>query len=282
MGSRIIWGLALGLLFLFVTLQSLPWVLLAFGVVHLLAQLEFTSLLRGAPRAWCWLHALVTTLVWVVVSRSLLDTGALRLDVAAAILAPVALALAYAIVATQRYQAGAAHRDHYVLLRSLLFITLPMACIPVVVVTGGEYQLYLLLIGASWGADTGAIFVGKLLGKTRLCPRLSPKKTVVGVVGGALAAGLIWAGAVALYGGNGILREIGFTGEPWLEAAVMVVLGACLSLVGLFGDLTFSMFKREAELKDYGAAIPGHGGVLDRFDSMLFVAPVLLLFAVVG
>ncbi len=279
MASRLFWGLLLGLVFLFVTLQSQPWVLLAFGVVHLVSQLEFMTLAGGQAPAGRIAHAVLTTLLWLLLSLTL--TGGLPgvwLLVAVAVLI---VACASAAVATGLHARLRLSSESHYAVWSVLLITLPLACVPLLLDSTDGGPLYLLLIGASWGADSGAIFAGKLLGRTQLSPQLSPKKTVEGVVGGALAAGLIWSGAALLYPAAAARLSAGIAGEQWQLLAAMCAVGAGLSIVGLFGDLTFSLFKRQAGAKDYGAVIPGHGGMLDRFDSLAFVAPVLLAAAMV-
>lgn len=274
MASRITWGLLLGLVFLFVTLQSQPWVLFAFGVVHFVSQLEFMTLARDQAPAGRVGHAVLTTLLWLLISLAL--TGGLPGMWLAVVLAVLIVACACAAVAAGLHASLQLTKDFHYGAWSVPLITLPMACVPLLLHSTEGGLLYLLLIGASWGADSGAIFAGKLLGRTKLSPQLSPKKTVEGVSGGALAAGLIWSGAVLLYPAAAARLSGGIAGEQWQLLVVMCAVGACMSVVGLFGDLTFSLFKRQAGVKDYGAVIPGHGGMLDRFDSLVFVAPVLL------
>jgi phosphatidate cytidylyltransferase len=255
-------------------MQSLPWVVLVFGIVHFAAQLEFAALAEGATRLHRWAHALLTTAAWLAIALAL--AGHLPWQ-----LIPVALTvimLVYSFLALRRYERGQDQRMYIVLLRSLLFITLPMAFIPALITWPGAIPFYLLLIGASWGSDTGAIFTGKYLGRTPLCPRLSPKKTVEGAVGGMITAGAIWAGAVAVY------PSAAFGVSPdsvnWLLLILFFFAGAAISVIGMFGDLLFSLYKRVEGIKDYGELIPGHGGILDRFDSMIFVAPVLYMVCV--
>ncbi len=121
--------------------------------------------------------------------------------------------------------------------------------------------LYLLI----WASDIGAYYIGTSLGKHKLYPKISPKKSVEGLIGGMLAA----AGAALL------CRAWFLPGIDVLEAAV---LGLVLAVVGTLGDLVESLFKRDAGVKDSGNLIPGHGGILDRMDSMLFAAPVLYYY----
>jgi len=125
--------------------------------------------------------------------------------------------------------------------------------------TGGFFFLLFLLV-CNWASDTGAYFTGRSLGKTRLAPEVSPKKSVEGAVGGIAGATLA---ALALKGlaPEGSLVAYG-------------ILGALISVVGQLGDLAESALKRYAGIKDSSNLIPGHGGVLDRFDSVLLTAPL--------
>ncbi len=118
--------------------------------------------------------------------------------------------------------------------------------------------LLALVVAACWGSDTAAYFVGRAIGRHKLWPRMSPGKTIEGGVGGLVAAV-----ALTVILGNWL----------GLPLAHSLVLGAILGLVGQFGDLFESSLKRGAGAKDSGALLPGHGGVLDRFDSLLFCAP---------
>lgn len=134
----------------------------------------------------------------------------------------------------------------------------------------GLYVVWLILF-SSWGCDTCAYCVGMLFGKHKMSPVLSPKKSVEGAVGGVAGA----AALGALYGlaikeRFGDERVIGFF-------ALICGVGALISMVG---DLAASAIKRNADIKDYGKLIPGHGGVMDRFDSVIFTAPVIYFMAV--
>ncbi len=130
---------------------------------------------------------------------------------------------------------------------------------------GSHFLLYTFLM--AWSCDTAAYFIGLAIGKHRLFPRVSPKKSVEGAVAGFLAS----VGAAAL-GRIWFVRDT--TGEPLLGLTEALVLGALVGVVNQLGDLVESLIKRDAEVKDTSETIPGHGGVLDRFDSLLFSAPV--------
>ena len=133
---------------------------------------------------------------------------------------------------------------------------------------GGEYYWYFIFIGA-WITDTFAYFTGMLFGKHKLIPNVSPKKTVEGAIGGAVFCMIFFVG----YGA--IVNSL----TPYNISLGLIALAGILSaLVSMIGDLSMSVIKRTYGIKDYGKIFPGHGGVLDRFDSILAVAIVIALF----
>lgn len=131
---------------------------------------------------------------------------------------------------------------------------------------GARLMLFVFLV--TWAADTGAYFIGRSFGRRALCPSLSPGKTVEGFLGGLLAAFV--AGTVFF------VPLVGSVLPPFSAANTVfhgTALGLIAGILGPIGDLSKSALKRELEIKDFGDTIPGHGGVLDRFDSIMFVAP---------
>ena len=131
----------------------------------------------------------------------------------------------------------------------------------------GLFYLVMGLCGA-WIADTGAYFSGVALGKHKLCPEISPKKTIEGLVGGILTTAIVYAVAFSIYEGGFELKT----------AIIAFVTGAVCAVIGTVGDLSASMVKRQIGFKDYGKIMPGHGGLMDRFDSVLFVLPTFYVF----
>lgn len=117
----------------------------------------------------------------------------------------------------------------------------------------------------TWINDSAAYFVGKAIGKHPCCPYLSPKKTWEGTIGG-------WIGGVAAT----MLLGYWLVDLPWIHG---LVLGILVATVAPFGDLAKSMIKRQMQVKDFSSLIPGHGGMFDRIDSLLFVAPVMFYYA---
>lgn len=132
--------------------------------------------------------------------------------------------------------------------------------------TGPYSNMIWLIVLTAFGTDVMAYFTGFLLGKHKLCPKISPKKTVEGSVGGII-------GSIVLSGIFGYF----FMPEILVHCLVIGLLGG---IVSQFGDLTASIFKRKMGIKDYGNLIPGHGGILDRFDSVLFTGPMVYYYIV--
>lgn len=139
----------------------------------------------------------------------------------------------------------------------------------------GVIGLYYIMFSfaCAWISDGGAYFVGRAFGRHKMCPRISPKKTWEGLAGGLV----IGVAAVCLY--------------SWIFSCfvplkinypLVILVGLLGSLLSVFGDLCASIMKRHANIKDFGNLIPGHGGILDRFDSMLFLSPFLCLVLGLG
>ena len=118
-------------------------------------------------------------------------------------------------------------------------------------------------------SDTFAFLVGSKFGKTKLAPDISPNKTVEGSIGGIL--GVILSFIIITLVGN---YKLGINGNVFYWTLISIA----ASVAGQFGDLTASAIKRYCKIKDFGNIMPGHGGVLDRFDSLMFVAPIVYLF----
>ena len=147
---------------------------------------------------------------------------------------------------------------------SMLYLGLPLGALVAIHVYGGRNAV-LLLIATIVVSDTAQYYVGRLTGRRPLAPRLSPNKTIEGALGGFVAA------PIFLY----------FAGPQLIPVArplIIALLGIVLVAAGIVGDLFESMLKRAAGLKDSSSLIPGHGGVLDRIDALLFATPVFYLY----
>ena len=156
----------------------------------------------------------------------------------------------------------------------LLYIGLPVALSNVVVYSNGEFSglLMVAFFIIIWASDTGAYCFGMLFGQktwpAKLCPAISPKKSWAGFIGGLLTA--VLAGAILYWTGL-------FTFPIWH----CLIVAAIMSVLGVFGDLFESLWKRAAGVKDSGNIIPGHGGLMDRFDSALFAIPAGYIYLLV-
>ncbi len=182
--------------------------------------------------------------------------------------------LALVLLTIRYHESVSIDKVGIVFLLSVL-ISISLSCLSYLRTAGerdsdGLFYVFLALLTA-WMADTGAYFVGTFFGKHKLCPRISPKKTVEGLIGGiavsvlcSLLAGLVYERAVLGGAANVSYGEI----------FVLSLICAPLSVVG---DLFASIIKRRCGVKDFGNMFPGHGGMMDRFDSLLFVLPTVLL-----
>lgn len=137
----------------------------------------------------------------------------------------------------------------------------------------GLFYICLLFFGA-WMTDAGAYFIGVFFGRHKLAPHISPKKTVEGAVGGFVVTLLSFCAAALVY--SAICKNGGVA--VTVNVAALVSASILCSAAAIFGDLSASLIKRESNIKDFGNVLPGHGGVLDRFDSIMFVAPLLYIF----
>ncbi|MGH9383282.1 MAG: phosphatidate cytidylyltransferase [Vicinamibacterales bacterium] len=173
------------------------------------------------------------------------------------------LVIAFAVLTSDRSHTQLA-TDAALAMLAPVYIGVPIGSLVGIHAIGGS-QAVLLLIATIAISDTAQYYTGRAFGRTLLAPTHSPKKTREGALGGFIAAPvfLVAAGSVWL---------------PTVAPAWLAGLGVALVAAGIAGDVFESMLKRAAELKDSGTIIPGHGGVLDRIDALLFAAPIFLLF----
>lgn len=154
-------------------------------------------------------------------------------------------------------------------------ITWSLSCLIKLRDFGGSYASFyiLLALGAAWFADTGAYFCGVIFGKHKLCEKISPKKTVEGFWGGTIFCVLFLNITAFIFENYVFVRAISVN---YFYVTIIALLGSVISTIG---DLSFSIVKRGCNIKDFGSVIPGHGGILDRFDSVVFVVPFVYFAA---
>ncbi len=182
----------------------------------------------------------------------------------------LALMAALFFIAIRLYDREKAVRFEDILVCFFGGLMIPMFLSALVLLKGMEHGRYLVLLPVicAFLTDAGAYFAGVFLGKHRGITRVSPNKSLEGYVGGILSGGLF----MLLYGA--ILRQFA---QIDVSFPIMALYGLLGSAITELGDLSFSLIKRQFKVKDYGTLLPGHGGMLDRFDSMIFAAPLLLL-----
>lgn len=135
------------------------------------------------------------------------------------------------------------------------------------------YYIVIVFLSA-WITDSGGYIFGRLFGRHKLSPLISPKKTVEGAVGGVVLSVILLVASALIYGAY--LQSSGCSAR--FNYVSIVILALLCSLLSILGDLGASIIKRQNGIKDFGNILPGHGGVLDRFDSILFVAPTILIY----
>ncbi|GAA0729760.1 phosphatidate cytidylyltransferase [Sphingomonas japonica] len=216
-----------------------------------------------------WLLVVIGALVMMAewadmlrVDRKAKRIALFALSVPLAILAPIASGASFfalgLVVAAAVFVATITRRGD--LARGVLYVGLP--ALAIVFIRGLEDGLFLSLwaMGLVWACDTAAFFVGRSVGGPKFAPRISPNKTWSGFVGGVFAAAVL----------GGVMMHYGLS--PWLAVATPF-----LAVVSALGDLYESWLKRQAGIKDSGTLLPGHGGMLDRLDGLVPVAPLAAL-----
>ena len=150
----------------------------------------------------------------------------------------------------------------------LIYIIMTMGCVAFCRADFGTGYMMLIFVCA-WTTDTGAYFTGRALGKHKLIPHVSPNKTVEGAIGGVIVCML----CCFVY--SIIINRINAAPLVSIDCLKLTIIGTMASVVSQLGDLVASSIKRDTQIKDFGKIFPGHGGFLDRFDSVIFVSPVI-------
>lgn len=212
----------------------------------------------------------------MVVVTSLFAMAAPFLDMFRDVRPALAVALVYMLLLTfiqLKYNQTLKMENVMYVIGGSAMIIMPIASLAILCATEhhGRAYIFLALIIA-WVADMGAYFAGTLFGKHKLCPNVSPKKTVEGLIGGMVCSVLFSLLGAWIYQMVS-LGDMGLTVVYWQVAIVSLV----MSPLTVVGDLICSVIKRQKGIKDYGKLFPGHGGVLDRFDSLIFITPALCI-----
>lgn len=238
------------------------YVALMLSVVLFFATFEFLRLLASIHKAWLIAISVAVALAFFM-SKSILTFEAVIVVSMIATIAWLSITLIL-----YRYQAGIKWSDSYKIFHMANGLFLLLACVYGLLFihtyfeNGGWFLLYAMSI--VWVADIGAYFSGKTLGKNKLAPHISPGKSIEGVIGG-LIANAIWAFLVHQFLFQWNMSLLDF-----------VIINLIVALLSVSGDLYESILKRQAGVKDSGTLLPGHGGVLDRIDSIIAATPVFV------
>lgn len=264
--SNFMQRLLTGIVFVAVLVMSIfagrDWLLVLFALVGAVAAYETTTVLAKGGFAVLKPGAAVT----VALVLHLIFAGALRLEEPILLLAALPLVVAILVTELFRYSEKSLERMANTVFTLLVFV-LPFALIGWMGTRFGDYDAWVVMgfFILLWVNDTGAYLTGRAFGRTKLAPAISPGKTVEGFVGGvALAFGAAWV----LYSYELSSLDL----NDWL------VMAGCVAVFSNAGDLMESVLKRRCGVKDSGKLLPGHGGVLDRFDGVLLSVPVILAY----
>lgn len=250
----------LGMVLLLLWRGTLVWLLGVFAAVTLRAAWEWAGLCAGlaGARRWLLLVALCVSLAGLYALPTAWTAPALG-----AALAWWALALWMVL----RFPALPGWIDRPLPQATIILLALAPAWLALVRLADGQRPLLLLCLALVWAADSGAYVIGRALGKRKLCQRVSPGKTVEGLLGGLVGAALA-----------GLVAGLAF-GLDGSRLAALVGLSTACAALSVVGDLAESLFKRHAGVKDSSHLLPGHGGVLDRIDALIAAAPLFALTA---
>lgn len=262
MKTRIITGLWAGAIFVtLIALGGSPFVILM-GVLALIGLSEFTLMRRHKLTAFPFLvTALLVAFPFVMMLlERQMDMNELPMSVNQWMILGLTLLLFWTVVTKNRFT----YEDASFYFVSAVYLVIGFTSFALVRLSDDGLSKVLLVLFIIWATDSGAYFTGKAIGKTKLWPSISPNKTIEGAVGGIL---------------SGIVIGIAFIlVDPILPLWEVIILALVVAVVGQLGDLVQSAYKRHYGVKDSGHLLPGHGGILDRFDSMIAVFTVIWIF----
>jgi len=262
--TRVLSGAILGAIVVAIVWYAPPIASLALSIVALvLAAREIVDLARASGiRVSLWLSAAGALTTLVALGAPAFASGA-----GSALLPIVLMAQLVAVLGTAIAAWPPGSRDALAAVSVALFpswyIAIPLGALVAIRAVEGATTLLLLIVTVVV-SDTAQYYTGRLTGRNLLAPAISPKKTVEGAIGGVVFGTLVFA----FLGGWPLGR---------VPVALRVIVGLAIVLAGIAGDLFESMLKRSAGVKDSSSIIPGHGGVLDRIDALLFAAPVFYI-----
>lgn len=230
-------------------------------VISLIGMYELYKIL-GFEKSILGIAGYITNIVWYVLIRTGYQSMGMYL-----LMAGLMVLMCIYVFATPKY------KDAQVMMAffGIVYVGIMLSYVyQTRSLSDGLWIVWLIFVG-SWGSDTCAYCTGVLIGKHKLAPRVSPKKSIEGSLGGIIGAAIIGAVYAAI-----VSDKLTGVSNPVVAFAII---GAASSVISQLGDLAASAIKRNHDIKDYGKLIPGHGGILDRFDSVIFTAPIVYFLA---
>jgi phosphatidate cytidylyltransferase len=258
MKQRILTAVIALILFIpFVVYGNIPFTV----VVYLLATIGLYELLKMHNISWFSVPGIMAIIVlWLILFPAMHENLPFSMNTAQIILVFVLLLLAYTVLLKNKFTFD----DVGFVLLAVLYVGMGFFYfIATRYAEDGLAQVFFALV-LIWSTDTGAYFTGRTFGKNKLWPEISPNKTIEGAIGGIVVATIV-----------GIVFHLIY--EFPFSLTTIIIVSILVSIFGQIGDLVESAFKRHYNVKDSGNILPGHGGILDRFDSAIFVFPVLHL-----
>ncbi|MFC0524172.1 phosphatidate cytidylyltransferase [Pontibacillus salicampi] len=256
MKQRVVTAIVFGILLIpVIFLGEMPFKILIYGFATI-GLVELLRMRKISPTSFPGTISLILLWVLLVPLPSLIFFDWLDVTKSEATLLAVIVLLAYTVLVKNKFTFD----DVGFLILSCIYVGMGFYYLILTREAGVEYVFFALFL--IWATDTGAFFFGKAFGRHKLWPLISPKKTIEGAIGGILLA----CGVAAIF------QWITPVHSSWF---IVIGVAVVISIFGQVGDLVESAFKRHYSVKDSGRLLPGHGGVLDRFDSLIFVLPIL-------
>ncbi len=260
--TRLLSGIVLVILFVGILYLGGPVTGVAMGIISLIGIFELMRVYKLEKRLPGILAYLATLVFYgfLILGKDMCHLTEILIAIGIVFLL---LLLAVYVTAFPKYK----DRDIMAAYFSFFYVSMMLSYVyRIRILPHGGYFVVLIFL-CSWGNDTLAYCTGRLFGKHKMSPVLSPKKSVEGLIGGIVGAGLLGAVFGLIYMKN--------ASDPVGNIPLFAAITAVGAIPAVIGDLAASAIKRNNEIKDYGKLIPGHGGILDRFDSMLFTAPII-------
>lgn len=272
MKTRIITALAAILVFIAVILLPQACLVLAIGLICLFMAYECTYAMDSAKEVKIFIYIGIALLYIGIIADVFVEYTSYMKYGMYSLIVFMLMFMALAV----KLHGNVNCKDIFSAAFVALYITFTMSFITRIRIGGGLFAMLTIFISA-WATDTGAYFAGSFFGKHKLIPNVSPNKTVEGAIGGVLLSVICCTAYLAILNNS----PIGISIMNNISYSRIIVMSLVTSVCSQLGDLAASALKRDSHVKDYGKIFPGHGGFMDRFDSVMYIAPIVYLLLMV-